>query len=63
MLRAYTVNGAWLMHQEDTTGRLAPGLRADFVMLEKNLFEIPAAQIGETQVLATYIDGVAVFEK
>jgi predicted amidohydrolase YtcJ len=62
MLRAYTVEGAWLMHQDDETGRLAPGMRADFVLLDRNLFEIPAAQIGETRVLATYIDGVAVFE-
>jgi predicted amidohydrolase YtcJ len=37
-------------------------MRADFVLLDRNLFEIPAAQIGETRVLATYIDGVAVFE-
>jgi predicted amidohydrolase YtcJ len=62
MLRAYTVNGAWLMKQEQVTGRLAPGMSADFVILERNLFEIPAAEIGETRVLATYLDGEAVFE-
>jgi predicted amidohydrolase YtcJ len=62
MLRAYTVNGAWLMHQEDAAGRLAPGMRADFVLLDQNLFEIPATDIGETRVLATYVDGVGVFE-
>ncbi len=62
MLRAYTVNGAWLMRQEQATGMLAPGMRADFVILDKNLFEIPASEIGEARVLATFLDGVAVFE-
>ena len=62
MLRAYTVNGAWLMRQERSTGMLAPGMRADFVILDKNLFEIPASEISETRVLATFLDGVAVFE-
>jgi predicted amidohydrolase YtcJ len=63
MLRAYTVNGAWLMHQEDMTGRLAPGLRADFVLLDGNLYEIPVTDIGDVQVLATYVDGTAVYER
>ena len=62
MLRAYTVNGAWLMHQENVTGKLAPGFAADFVMLERNLFEIPASEIGEVGVLATYLDGIVVFD-
>jgi predicted amidohydrolase YtcJ len=62
MLRAYTVNGAWLMHQEHETGMLAPGFAADFVMLERNLFEIPASEIGEVKVLATYLAGRAVFD-
>jgi predicted amidohydrolase YtcJ len=62
MLRAYTTNGAWLMQQERTTGRLAPRMQADFVLLDRNLFEIPLAEIGETRVLATYVEGVAVFE-
>jgi len=62
MLRAFTVEGAWLMHQENATGRLLPGLRADFVVLERNLFEIPATAISETRVLATFVDGIAVFE-
>ena len=41
---------------------LAPGMRADFVMVDKNLFEIPASDIGEARVLATFVDGIAVFE-
>jgi len=62
MLRAYTIDGAWLMHHATDTGALKPGLRADFVMLDKNLFEIAPSEIGETRVLATFVDGHTVFE-
>lgn len=62
MLRAYTVNGAWLMHQESENGMLAPGFDADFVILDRDLFEIPASEISEVRVLATYLAGNAVFE-
>lgn len=62
MLRAYTVNGAWLMRQEASVGMLAPGMRADFVVLAENLFEIPADAIGEVPILATYLEGIPVFE-
>jgi len=62
MLRAYTTNGAWLMHQENETGRLAPGMRADLVVLEKDLFEVAPSDIGEVGILATYLDGEPVYE-
>ena len=62
MLRAYTVNGAWLMHQENETGRLVPGSMADLVVLEKDLFEVPPAEIGEVRILATYLAGDMVYD-
>jgi len=62
MLRAYTVNGAWLMHQENETGRLAPGMLADLVILEKDLFEVAPSDIGEVGIVATYLEGEPVYE-
>ncbi|MGE0624142.1 MAG: amidohydrolase [Pseudomonadales bacterium] len=62
MLRAYTVNGAWLMHQENETGRLAAGMKADLVVLEKDLFEVAPADIGEVGILATYLEGELVYD-
>jgi predicted amidohydrolase YtcJ len=62
MLRAYTVNGAWLMHQENETGRLAPGMLADLVVLEKDLYEVAPAEVGEVRVLATYLEGELVYD-
>ncbi|MEZ5551284.1 MAG: amidohydrolase [Pseudomonadales bacterium] len=62
MLRAYTVNGAWLMHQERDTGQLNPGMYADLVVLERDLYQVQPAEIGEVKVLATFLEGVVVYE-
>jgi predicted amidohydrolase YtcJ len=61
MIDAYTINAAWLMHQEVTAGSIEPGKRADFVVLDRNLFEIPASEINQAQVLLTLLDGEVVF--
>lgn len=61
MIDAYTINGAWLMHQEDRVGSIEVGKRADIVVLDRNLFNIPVTQISEARVLFTLLDGVAVY--
>jgi len=61
MIDAYTRNTAWLMHLEDQTGSIEPGKRADLVVLDRNLFEIPAEQINESKVLLTLMDGREVY--
>lgn len=61
MIAAYTINGAWLMHQEDKVGSIEPGKQADIVVLDHNLFEIPAADINEVQVVMTLLDGETVY--
>ena len=61
LIEAYTMNGAYLMHQEDETGSIEVGKAADLVVLERNLFDIPPAEIGEVRVLETLVDGRSVF--
>ena len=62
MLRAYTINVAYLMHQETTTGSIQVGKAADLIVLEQNLFDIHVDAIGDVRVLRTMIDGVTVYE-
>jgi len=62
MLRAYTINAAYLMHQEATTGSIQVGKAADLIVLEQNLFDIPVDAIGDVRVLRTLIDGVTVHQ-
>lgn len=61
MLRAYTTNGAWLSHDEKSRGSLEPGKAADIIVLDRNLFKIPASEIGRVKVLLTLLDGREVF--
>jgi predicted amidohydrolase YtcJ len=62
MIDAYTINGAWLMHQEAMTGSLEVGKRADIVILDRDLFGIPAADLNEVEVVMTMLDGQTVYE-
>ena len=38
MIEAYTINGAYTMGLDDKQGSIEPEKRADFVVLDKNLF-------------------------
>ncbi|HEY8537196.1 MAG TPA: amidohydrolase [Vicinamibacterales bacterium] len=62
-LRAYTVNAAYASFEETQKGVLAPGRLADFVVLDRNLFEIPADEIRDVQVLTTVVGGRIVFQR
>ena len=61
MLAAFTVQGAWLMRQEKSSGSIEVGKHADLVVLERDLFAIPASEIGEVRVERTIFEGKTVF--
>jgi predicted amidohydrolase YtcJ len=60
-LTAFTAGSAYANHL-DETGTLAVGRLADLAILDRDLFDIGAGPIGETRVLATFVEGVAVHE-
>ncbi len=57
MITAYTINGAYQMSLENEQGSIEVGKRADLVVLDRNLFEIPASEISEANVTMTIFDG------
>ena len=61
MLAAYTIHGAWLMRQETEVGSIEPGKLADLVVLDRDLFETPPAEINQAQVLYTFFGGRVVY--
>ncbi len=61
-IKAVTLNSAYLMNQEDGVGSIEVGKRADMVVLDKNLFEIPATEIGMSLVQMTVFDGEVVYD-
>ncbi len=62
-IKAYTINAAYVMRQEDKVGTLEVGKEADFIVLNQNIFKISPDEIGKTEVLQTYLQGKLIFEK
>ncbi len=63
IIESYTINGAYLMRQEDKTGSIQVGKFADIIVVDRNIFEIPISEIGETSVLFTFLEGEQIFPK
>jgi predicted amidohydrolase YtcJ len=62
VLLAYTQGSAYAEFAEGFKGELVPGYVADFVVLDRDLTKVPAAEILKTQVLRTVVDGRTVYE-
>ncbi len=61
-IRAYTLDAAYAVEAEDYSGSLEKGKVADFIILDRNLLEIPEDDIEGTKVLRTVLDGRVVYE-
>ena len=59
---AYTINAAFQLRTERSTGSLELGKFADFIVLDRNLFDIDPTEISETQVLKTIFNGKVVYD-
>jgi hypothetical protein len=62
-LRSFTLDAAFAAHQEDRLGSLEPGKWADFIILDRDYFAIPADQIDDIQVLETWVGGERVYRR
>ena len=62
VLRAITMNGSYELHQDRSTGSLEVGKLADLIVLDRNFFDIPAAQIADIKVLQTVVGGQVVYQ-
>jgi predicted amidohydrolase YtcJ len=60
-LRAITLNAAYTLRQEKLTGSLEAGKLADFIVLDRNFFTIPAEDIANIKVLHTVVGGKVVY--
>jgi hypothetical protein len=58
---AFTAGAAYAGHQERMVGTLTPGKWADFILVDRDIFEIPAADIWQTRVDQTWLAGKRVF--
>jgi predicted amidohydrolase YtcJ len=61
-LRGFTADAAWAGKDEAEVGKLAPGLRADFVVLDGDPLAVPSARLDDLQIRSTWVDGRPVYE-
>jgi hypothetical protein len=57
MISSFTISGAYANFLENMTGTIEPGKSADLVILDKNLFDLPADKIGTAKVILTLFEG------
>ena len=62
-LRIYTAGSAAAAGREDELGQIAPGMLADFVVLDRDVTACDPDQIQSARVLATFVGGRQVFER
>lgn len=61
-LRAATINAAYELGAEKEIGSLETGKLADFVIIDRNFFDIDAEDIGNIKVLRTVVGGKTVYD-
>ena len=62
-LKAMTIWPAYAGFQERTMGSITPGKYADFVILDRDIMNVPVTDILATRVLSTWIAGKPVYER
>jgi hypothetical protein len=61
-IAAYTSGSAFAEFEEKVKGKLAPGMLADFVVLDRDVTSIPVDKVVSTKVLRTVVGGKTVYE-
>ena len=62
-IRIFTINGAIANKAGNSSGSLEVGKDADFIVLDRNVFEVPISDVGETQVLLSVVGSMTVVDK
>jgi predicted amidohydrolase YtcJ len=60
-LRSYTAWGSRQMFLEDQIGTLEPGKRADIAIWDRDIYDMPTADIKDMKCLMTLLDGESVY--
>ena len=61
-LHSFTLGAAYAAHQESRLGSLESGKWADFILVDRDYFGVPTAEIDDIRVLQTWVGGKLVFD-
>lgn len=62
-LRSFTVDAAYGAFQEHSMGTLMPGSWADFILIDRDIFNIAPEQLWQVEVEQTYVNGKQRFKR
>lgn len=62
-LRAFTIDASYAAAQDQSIGSLTKGYWADFILVDRDIFAIPAKDLWQVTVNQTYIAGELVYER
>ena len=62
-VRLYTINCAYLHHEEKTKGSLEPGKLGDLIVIDRDVLTCPVDDVRATRVLYTILGGKVVYER
>lgn len=62
-IHAFTMGGAYAQNREDIIGSIEEGKLADFIVLDRNLFDVELYGIHKVKVIQTVVDGRTVYSR
>ncbi len=62
-VKLYTINNAYLTHEEKDKGSLEVGKLGDLIVIDRDVLTCPADNIRETNVLLTVVGGKVMYER
>ena len=60
-IELYTINAAYLMHLEKIAGSIEEGKSADFIVIDRDVFDVPLNEIKDTKIRQTFFKGNQVY--
>jgi predicted amidohydrolase YtcJ len=61
-IRLYTINNAYITHEEKAKGSLEVGKLGDLIVIDRDVLTCPVKDVAKTQVLLTVVGGKVVYE-
>ncbi len=62
-IRLYTINNAYITHEEKKKGSLEVGKLGDLILIDRDVLTCPVKDVAGTQVLMTVVGGKVVWER
>ena len=62
MVKSFTINGAYSIFRDKEIGSIEVGKYADFIIIDKDIFNINPIDIEDTKVLMTFLGGEIVYK-